>query len=358
MKNTNAIHGTRKQPGKPLLPPRKQVYVYHWNRIIGVGVVFLMLGGLAGYGLFLWSDSSPKEEFGMVETLPKAEVAVEDTRTRLEEEPIHREIEENPQSFTHAEEDRLSAAVAETTDSSSNSQDTQTPLLDEAIITEDNPTQQFAENNPLETEPPSLEMVQLSTTNHTNLETVEETLVNEMAIEDSEPANAAQPSEEMLAIPTQEELSELQAEIPQNIPLEPQGESPDSTDTTLTVDTLNSPFQLKELEILEPTVKRFLLAGSVSNREPEGDLNEISFTADGSAAVWAYSEVIDKKGSRLKYVWLHGGNQIASVVVNVGGNRWRSYSSKVINQSMSGAWRVELQDGEGRLMASADFFLE
>jgi hypothetical protein len=162
----------------------------------------------------------------------------------------------------------------------------------------------------------------------------------------------------MLAIPTQEELSEPQAEIPQNIPLEPQGESPDSADTTLTVDTLNSPFQLKEVEILEPSVKRFLLAGSVSNREPEGELNEISFTADGSAAVWAYSEVIDKKGSRFKYVWLHGGNQIATVPVNVGSNRWRSYSSKLINQSMSGAWRVELQDGEGRLLASADFFLE
>ena len=141
---------------------------------------------------------------------------------------------------------------------------------------------------------------------------------------------------------------------------------------------------MKELEILEPSVKRFLLAGSVSNREPKGELNEISFTADGRAAVWAYSEVIDKKGSRLKYVWLHGGNKIATVPVNVGDNRWRSFSraavpprsssdaapasisltpccsfsSKLINQSMSGAWRVELQDGEGRLMASADFFLE
>lgn len=350
MKNTNATHGARKQP-------RKHVYVYHWDRIIGAVVVFLVLGGLAGYGLYLWSDSSPKEEFFIAENLPKAGVAVEDTRPRLEEEPIHREIEEDPLSFTHAEEDRLPPAVAET-DSSSNSQDTQTPLLNEAIAVEDNPAQQFAENKSLETEPPSPEIAQLSNANYTNEETVEETLVKEMDLKDSEPANAALPSEEMPAIPTQKEPSEPQAEIPQNIPLQAQRESPDSVDTTLTVDTLNSPFQLKELEILEPSVKRFLLAESVSNREPEGELNEISFTANGSAAVWAYSEVIDKKGSRLKYVWLHGGNQIATIPVNVGSNRWRSYSSKLINQSMSGAWRVELQDGEGRLMASADFFLE
>ncbi len=303
MKNTNAIHGARKQP-------RKHVYVYHWDRIIGAGVVFLVLGGLAVYGLSLWFDSSPKKEFDISETLPQAEVAVEDTRLGLEEEPIHREIEEDPRPFTHAEEDRLPLTVAETTDSSSNSQDTQTPLLNEVITAEDNSAQQFTENKSLETEPPSLEMAQLSSANHTNEETVEQTL-------------------------------------------EPQGERPDSG-----VDTLNSPFQLKELEILEPSVKRFLFARSVSNKEPEGELNEISFTADGRAAVWAYSEVIDKKGSRFKYVWLHGGKQIATVPVNVESNRWRSYSSKLINQSMSGAWRVELQDGEGRLMASADFILE
>jgi hypothetical protein len=351
MKNTNAIHGARKQP-------RKHVYVYHWDRIIGAGIVFLMLGGLAGYGLSLWSGSSFKEEFDMAETLPKAAVAVEDTRPRREEEPIHREIEEDLRPFAHAEEDKLPPAVAEITDSSSNSQDMKIPLLDEAITAKDNPAQQFAENKPLETEPPSAEMAQLSTANPSNEETVEETLINEIDPEDSEPANAAQPFEEMPAIPTQEELSEPQVEISQNIPLKPQGERPDSADTTLTVDTLNSPFQLKELEILEPSVKRFLLTGSVSNREPKGELNEISFTADGSAAVWAYSEIIDKKGSRFKYVWLHGGNRIATIPVNVGSNRWRSYSSKLINQSMRGAWRVELQDSEGRLMAGADFFLE
>ncbi len=209
MKNTNAIHGTRKQPGKPLLPPRKQLYVYHWDRIIGVGVLFLMLCGLVAYGLFLWSDSSPKEESDMAETLPKAKVAVEDTRPRLEEVLIHQEIEEDPRSFTHAEEGRLPPAVAEITDSSSNSQDMQTPLLDEAIIAEDNPAQQYAENKSLETEPPSPEIAQLSTANHTNKETVEETLVNEMDIEDSEPANATQPSGEMLATPTQEDNPRL-----------------------------------------------------------------------------------------------------------------------------------------------------
>lgn len=358
MKNTNATHKTQKYPGKQPLPPRKQEYIYHWNRIIGVGVVFLLLLGLTGYGLFLWFDSSAKEGFDVAETLPETEVAVEDTRPGLEEALFRPEIEEDPQSFTHAEEERLPGAVAETTDSNSNSQDTQTQLLDEAIIAEDNSAQKFAENQPLETESPAPEMTQLSTAHHTNEATVEETLVDEIDLEDSDPVHSVQSPEEMPAVPIQEERTAPQAEIPQNITLEPQGESPDIADTTHTADTLNSPFQLKEVEILEPSVKRFLLVGSVSNREPKGELNEISFNADGIAAVWAYSEVIDKRNSRFKYVWLHGGKHIATVSVRVGSNRWRSYSSKLIKQSMSGAWRVELQDGKGRLMASADFFLE
>jgi hypothetical protein len=294
----------------------------------------------------------------MAETLPGAEVAVEDMRPRLTEELIHQKVEEDPRSFAHAEEDRLAPAVAEKTDSGSNPQDTQAPLSNEARIAKDNPAQQFAADKPLKTEAPSPEMAQLSTADQAGEATVEKTVINELDLEDSEPANDTQFSEEILAIPTHAEFSEPQTETRQNMPLAPQGESPISADTTLTVDTLNSPFQLKEVEILMPSVKRFLLVKSVSNREPKGELNEISFTADGSAAVWVYSELINRKGSRLKYVWLHGGKRIVTVPVNVGGNRWRSSSSKVINQSMSGAWRVELQDGKGRLMASADFFVK
>ncbi len=324
MKNTTTKHGARKQA-------RTHVYVYHWDRIIGAAVVFLVLVGLLGYRLYLWSDSSPKEESDMAETLSKAAVA---------------------------EVDSFSPALAEITDSNSNSQDKRTPLLNKAITAEDNPAQQFSENKPLETEPSSPKMANFSTANHTNEETLEAKLVNEKELEDSQPAKVAQPSEDIPAIPIKEGLSEHQAEIPQNTPLQPQRESPESAVTTRPADSRSGHFQLKELKILEPSVKRFLLAGSVSNREPKGELNEISFTADGSAAVWVYSEIIDKKGSRYKYIWLHGGNPIATIPVNVGSNRWRSYSSKNIKKSMSGHWRVELQDGEGRLLANVDFFLE
>ncbi len=309
MKKSNAIHTARKQP-------RETIYVYHWNRILSGAVVLLVLGGFAAYGLNLLF-SSP-EGSDMAEALRKAK-------------------------------------VAETADSSTVHEKTQ--LLEEPVFAEDNRAHQLAKSESLETESPTPEVLQSPTANHADREAAGEANVNAIDPGAAESATVAQSLENMRATPAEDELSQPQAGISQDMPLPLQEESSDVADTLLAVDTSNSPFQLKELKILEPGVKRFLLPRSVSNKEPLGELNEISFNTNGIAVVWTYSEVVDKRGSRLNYVWLHEGSQVATVKVDIGGNRWRSSSSKVINQSMSGSWRVELNDGEGRLLASADFLL-
>ncbi len=369
MKNTDATNKTPKQSGQPLPPSRKHEYVYHWDRIIGTGVIFLVLCGLTGYGLYAWLTPSPEDVAGVAAPPPAAEIAVAESRPEQDKEPLQREFEAPPRAFVEAEEDSLPAVVAETTDSDATQQGAQTPQLNEAQIAADNPDQQFTEKKPLATAP-APEMTPLSTAEQTDGHTAEETLAEDSNVEDSDPAPGAQPAPAMPAISPAEELSEAQAEIPQDEPLPSRGESPgtaadataDATsdtnaDRTPPAETLKSPFQLTNLNILMPSVKRFLLAESVANREPKGELSAINFAADGSAAVWVFSELINKRGSRLKYVWLHKGKQVATVRLNVGGNRWRSSSSKIINQSMRGPWRVELQDGKGRLLASADFFL-
>ena len=309
MKKSNAKHTKHKQP-------REIIYVYHWHRILSGAVVLLVLGGFAAYGLNLLF-SSP-EGSDMAEALPKAK-------------------------------------VAESADSSSVYEKTQ--LLEEPAFAGDNRAQQLAKSESLETESPTPGVLQSPTANHADRETAGEMNVNAIDPGAAASATAAQSLEDMRATPAEDELSHPQAGISQDMPLQLQKESTNIADTLLATDTTNSPFQLKELKILEPGVKRFLLPGSVSNKEPLGELNDISFNADGSAVVWTYSEVVDKRGSRLNYVWLHEGSQVAAVKVDIRGNRWRSYSSKVINQSMSGSWRVELHDGEGRLLASADFIL-
>lgn len=356
MKQSIAIHTTRKQSRKLLIKPRKSAYVYHWDRITSAIAALLVMVGVV-YGLVSWLTHSPQEGFDRAAIPPEAKFAVEDRHPGSEGDPVQLEIEDKPPSFSHAEQETMPAQVAGTSDTSAGTGSDTPPLLEETAFKLDNQAQ-LPGNKPLETQSPLPEVAQSTDVQTVAGDAMGETIDSPVDAEVTEPETVAQYPVELMAMPAEDEHSKIRAEIAQNKPLGRPGDSPDSADKALMADTASSPFQLKELKIIEPSVKRFLLTRSVSNREPQGGLSDISLNADGSAVVWAYSEVIDKKDSQFNYVWLHEGNRVARVSVKVRGNRWRSYSSKIINQSMSGLWRVEMQDGEGRLMASADLFLE
>lgn len=115
------------------------------------------------------------------------------------------------------------------------------------------------------------------------------------------------------------------------------------------------PFSLTNVDLLSPVVKRFVLAKSVVNKTPIGKIHEIRPDARGVAAVYAFSELMGMGGTVVDYHWMLNGKRVAKVRVKVGANRWRSHSSKVINERMHGAWRVELRDAENQLFASAEF---
>jgi hypothetical protein len=102
-------------------------------------------------------------------------------------------------------------------------------------------------------------------------------------------------------------------------------------------------------------VKNFTLARTVENREPKGSIEEIRADSKGVAVIYAYSDVSGLKDHILYYVWIHNGRQLARVKNGVWSNRWRSYSSKVINSTMHGDWRVELRDSNGKVLAWSSF---
>jgi hypothetical protein len=115
------------------------------------------------------------------------------------------------------------------------------------------------------------------------------------------------------------------------------------------------PFSLKNINLLSPVVKRFVLAKSVVNKKPIGEIHEIRPDARGAAAVYAFSDVVGMRGTVVDYHWILNGKRVAKVRVKVGANRWRSHSSKVISERMQGSWRVELRDAQNQLFASAEF---
>ena len=107
--------------------------------------------------------------------------------------------------------------------------------------------------------------------------------------------------------------------------------------------------------IVSPAVKRFVLAQTVTNNKPMGNLGDIVPNTRGIAEVSSFSEVIGLEGEVLEYRWLHEGEQVLKIRVPVGAERWRSHSTKKVYRKMNGAWRVELRDSSGNLLASIDF---
>lgn len=116
-----------------------------------------------------------------------------------------------------------------------------------------------------------------------------------------------------------------------------------------------APFSLVDTRLSSPAVKRFGLSKSVVNRKPIGGIDAIRPDSRGVATVYAFSDVVGLRGNSVYYHWMLNGKQVAKVRVGIGADRWRSHSSKVINESMKGAWRVELRDPKGQVLASTDF---
>ena len=56
--------------------------------------------------------------------------------------------------------------------------------------------------------------------------------------------------------------------------------------------------------------------------------------------------------------WMHGDKELASVELNIGGERWRTWSAKRIDPGQTGAWKVEVRDEAGKVLATAAFTIE
>jgi hypothetical protein len=90
----------------------------------------------------------------------------------------------------------------------------------------------------------------------------------------------------------------------------------------------------------------------VQDREPvdAGD----SFAAD-VGKVWCWSKIKDGKGTKIKHVYYHEGEEKAVVELSIGSPMWRTYSSKGILSSWTGQWRVDIVGEEGEVLKSLEF---
>lgn len=71
--------------------------------------------------------------------------------------------------------------------------------------------------------------------------------------------------------------------------------------------------------------------------------------------LWCWTRVSGAEGTTIEHVWLRGAEEMAAVPLNIGGSTWRTYTSKNIEPSWTGEWRVEVRDANGNVLAAKTF---
>lgn len=94
-------------------------------------------------------------------------------------------------------------------------------------------------------------------------------------------------------------------------------------------------------------VARAQFTSEVRNREP---VDEVSNFEAQSDPLYFFTEVKNAEGQTITHRWLHNGEVMAEVPLDVGSDSWRTWSSKELMPSWEGEWTVEVVDANGNVL--------
>jgi hypothetical protein len=98
-------------------------------------------------------------------------------------------------------------------------------------------------------------------------------------------------------------------------------------------------------------VSRAQFTTGVVDREPVDAVTGVSADTD---TVYFYTELRDLQGTRVTHRWEHDGEPMAEVGFDVGGPRWRVWSSKQMEPELTGTWRAYVVTEGGSVLASEE----
>ncbi len=117
-----------------------------------------------------------------------------------------------------------------------------------------------------------------------------------------------------------------------------------------------SPIAEQSIEKLASgTVARSTFTNGITDREPVDSINKL---ATNNNKIYYFSELRGMAGQTVTHRWEHNGKIMAEVPFTVGGDRWRVFSSKSLEESWLGEWKVSVIDQSGGTLAVNTFRYE
>ncbi|QTH62736.1 DUF2914 domain-containing protein [Psychrosphaera ytuae] len=101
-------------------------------------------------------------------------------------------------------------------------------------------------------------------------------------------------------------------------------------------------------------VRRAILTTAIDAREPVDNYNAKEIPSD-TKKLYFFTEMVNKADEYVTHRWFLNGKLVAEIVLDIGSDRWRTYSSKNLMPSLRGTWEVEVVDQQNRLLATTSF---
>jgi len=99
-------------------------------------------------------------------------------------------------------------------------------------------------------------------------------------------------------------------------------------------------------------VERSQLTSSIEDREPTDNLGYfVQGQNNKMKRIYFFTQITGLGDKQIVHRWLHAGEEKAQVTLNIGGDRWRTYSSKRIPRSWQGKWQVQVWHSDVMLMS-------
>ena len=95
-------------------------------------------------------------------------------------------------------------------------------------------------------------------------------------------------------------------------------------------------------------VPRAQFTTGVEDREP---VDSVARVDAGTGIIYFFTELSNLQGRHVVHRWEHDGEPMAVVGFDVGGPRWRVWSSKQMPSDRQGMWRVQVVAEDGSVLA-------
>ena len=98
-------------------------------------------------------------------------------------------------------------------------------------------------------------------------------------------------------------------------------------------------------------VTRMQFTTAIIDHEPVDEIGQLDKAVP---KVFFFTEITGMAGQTITHRWQHEGKIKASIKFNIGGDRWRVWSSKKLLPQWVGIWTVTVLDADDNILGEAD----